>query len=336
MKYEVLSSAPLIIRDFLVYSETIKNKSVNSVEEYFFDLRTFFRYLKLSRNMVPENTDFEEIDISDVDLDLVKTVTLNDLYSFLVYLKNVRKNNAKSRARKCSTLRIYFKYLTTNRGLLETDPTALMESPKFQSEIPKYLTLEESRELLNSIDGKHYERDYCIITLFLNCGLRLSELCNINLSDIKGTNLKITGKGNKQRIVHLNNACINALENYIKKRPTEGVKSEYKDALFLSQQLKRISNKTVQHIVYTFLDKSGLGGKGYSVHKLRHTAATLMYQHANVDVRVLQDILGHVNLNTTQIYTHTSSQQIDSAIDHNPLANEKLTNKNTNKENTDK
>ena len=324
MKPEELYSVPEIIRDFLIYSETIKNKSALTVNEQYSDLRTFFRFLLKSRNLVDKEIEFTKIDITQVDENLVKTVTLNDLYLFLIFLKNERNNTAKSRARKASTLRTYFKYLTNNKGILKTDPSVLMESPKVQTEIPKYLSLEESKNLLSSVDGKNYYRDFCILTLFLNCGLRLSELCNINLSDIKNSNLTVTGKGNKQRVVHLNSACIESIENYLKIRPVEGLKYEHKDALFISQQLKRISNKTVQHIVYTFLNKSGLGGQGYSVHKLRHTAATLMYRYGNVDVIVLKEVLGHENLNTTQIYTHISDNQIKNAIDSNPLSEIKI------------
>ena len=321
MKPEELYALPEIIRDYLVYSETIKNKSALSVKEQFLDLRTFFRFLLKIRGLVQNDIEFTKITINCVDENLVKTVTLNDLYMFLVFCKNELNNSPKTRARKCSTLRTYFKYLTNNKGILKNDPSALMESPKTQVEMPKYLSLDESKELLAAVDGKNYERDYCILTLFLNCGLRLSELCNINLSDIKADNLTVTGKGNKQRVVHLNSACLKAIEDYIKVRPVEGLKIDHKDALFISQQLRRISNKTVQHIVYTFLNKSGLGGQGYSVHKLRHTAATLMYRHGNVDVRILKEVLGHENLNTTQIYTHVSDKQIKNAIDSNPLSN---------------
>ncbi len=320
MKPEELYLLPEIIRDFLVYSETIKNKSALTVQEQFLDLRTFFRFLLKIRGLVPAETEFTKITINSIDEELVKSVTLNDLYMFIVFCKNELNNSPKTRARKCSTLKTYFKYLTNNKGILKNDPSALLETPKTQNEMPKYLSLDESKMLLESVDGKHYERDYCILTLFLNCGLRLSELCNINFSDIREDNLVVTGKGNKQRVVHLNSACLKAIENYKKVRPVEGVRTEYKDALFISQQLRRISNKTVQHIVYTFLDKSGLGGQGFSTHKLRHTAATLMYRHGNVDVRVLKEVLGHENLNTTQIYTHVSDKQIKSAIDNNPLS----------------
>lgn len=322
MQHEILAEIPQIIRDFLIYSETIKNKSENSINEYYYDLRTFFRFIKLSRNLINSTTPFREIDISDIDLELVKSITLQDLYSFLVFCKNNLKNSASTRARKCSTLRVYFKYLTMNAGLLNTNSAELLESPKTGTPLPKFLTLDDSIRLLNSIDGNNKERDFCIITLFLNCGMRLSELCGINLTDISSDgHLRVIGKGNKERILFLNAACVEAIDNYKKVRPVDDIPSEYKNALFISRNKRRISNKTVQHIVYTYLAKAGLDGRGLSVHKLRHTAATLMYQKGHVDVRVLKEILGHVNLNTTQIYTHISDENIENAIKSGPLAN---------------
>lgn len=324
MKHEILLSAPPIIRDFLTYNETIKGKSSRSVDEYFLDLQTFFRYLLLIRGKVDKKTEFDEIDISSVDIDLIKTVTISDLYSFIVYCKDERGNNAATRARKTSTLRIFFKYLTSQIHLLDTNPAEMLDSPKVKQSLPKHLTLEDSLELLSVVDGPNKERDYCILTLFLNCGMRLSELCGLNLSDIRsdGT-MRLLGKGNKERIVYLNDACQNAIKEYIAVRKNDDIVYNDRNALFISRNRKRISNKTVQHIVKTYLDKAGLGGQGYSTHKLRHTAATLMYQHGDVDIRVLKDILGHSNLGTTQIYTHISDTQIKNAIDSNPLANVK-------------
>lgn len=321
LKHEILLSAPEVIKSFLIYSETIKNKSENSVNEYYTDLRTFFRYIKLMRGQVDPKTPFKEIDISDVNIDLVKTVTLQDLYAFLVFCKNELNNNPTTRARKCSVLKIYFRYLTLNTHQLNTNPAELLEAPKATSSLPKYLSLEDSIQLLDSVDGNNKERDFCILTLFLNCGLRLSELCGINLSDISGDGrLRVLGKGRKERIIFLNSACTDAIDSYLKVRPNEGVTAEHKNALFISRNKRRISNKTVQHIVYTFLDKAGLGGMGISPHKLRHTAATLMYQEGHVDIRALKEVLGHANLNTTQIYTHLSNQHIKEAIEANPLA----------------
>lgn len=324
MKLEILQSCPIVIRDFLTYNETIKGKSSGSVEGYYLDLRSFFRYLLIIRGIADKKTDFEEIDISPVDLELIKTVTISDLYAFLVFCKEERNNNTATRARKTSTLRLFFKYLSSQTHQIENNPAEMLEAPKVKQALPKHLTLEDSLELLNSVDGANKERDYCILTLFLNCGLRLAELCSLNLSSIssEGT-MTIVGKGNKERMVYLNDACLSAITEYLKVRPNEGVPATEKNALFISRNKKRISPKTVQHIVKTYLEKSGLGSMGFSTHKLRHTAATLMYQHGDVDIRVLKDILGHANLGTTQIYTHVSNKQIKHAVDQNPLANVK-------------
>ncbi len=321
MKLEVLQVCPPVIRDFLTYNETIKGKSSRSVEGYYLDLQTFFRYILLVRGKAPKDTEFEKISIASVDISLIKTITITDLYAFMVYCKDERQNGPASRARKTSTLRIFFKYLSVQTHQLEHNPAELLDSPKVKQALPKHLTLEDSLELLNSVDGTYKERDYCILTLFLNCGLRLAELCALNLSSISGDNtLTVIGKGNKERMVYLNSACIDAINRYLPTRPNEGVNVNDKNALFISRNKRRISPKTVQHIVKTYLEKSGLGDMGYSAHKLRHTAATLMYQHGNVDIRVLKDILGHSNLGTTQIYTHVSDKQIKNAVDANPLS----------------
>ena len=321
MKYEILMSAPPVLRDFLTYNETIKGKSSRSVNEYFLDLQTFFRYLLLIRGKVDSKTDFNKISIESVDTELLKTVTISDLYSFIVYCKEERNNNAATRARKTSTLRIFFTYLTSQTHQLEVNPAQMLDSPKVKQALPKHLSLEDSLELLSSVDGANKERDLCILTLFLNCGMRLSELCGLNVTDIRsdGT-MRLLGKGNKERIIYLNSACEEAIREYLKVRPNDGVVYTDRNALFISRNKRRISNKTVQHIVKTYLEKAGLGGQGFSTHKLRHTAATLMYQHGNVDIRVLKDILGHANLGTTQIYTHVSNEQVKQAIDSNPLA----------------
>ncbi len=329
MKHEILLSAPTVIKNFLMYNETVKGKSSKSIDEYFLDLQTFFRYLLLSRGLVSSVIEFDKIDISKIDTDLLKTVTLSDLYAFIVYCKNERGNNAATRARKVSTLRIFFKYLTVQEHILDVNPAEMLESPKIKQSLPKHLSLDDSLKLLNSVIGGNSERDYCILTLFLNCGMRLSELVSLNLTDIKADgSLVITGKGNKERLVYLNSACLNAINDYLKVRPTENINFNDRNALFISRNKRRISNKTVQHIVKTYLEKAGLGDMGYSTHKLRHTAATLMYQLGDVDIRVLKEILGHANLGTTQIYTHVANKQIQSAINANPLANIKNSHKN--------
>ena len=324
MKLEILNSCPAFLRDFLTYNETIKGKSSRSVEGYYIDLRTFFRYLLLVRGIAPKDVEFNKIDINAADIELVRSVTISDLYAFMVYCKEELKNNTATRARKTSTLRIFFKYMSVQTHQIPTNPAELLESPKVKQSLPKHLTLENSLELLNSVDGANERRDYCILTLFLNCGLRLSELCGLNLSDISGDGIMtVTGKGNKERAVYLNDSCKAAIKAYLAVRPNEGIVITDRNALFISRNHRRISPKTVQHIVKTYLKKAGLDGMGFSTHKLRHTAATLMYQHGKVDIRVLKDILGHANLGTTQIYTHVSDAQIKRAVDANPLSNVK-------------
>ncbi len=324
MKLEILQECPSFLRDFLTYNETIKGKSSRSVEGYYIDLRTFFRYMLLIRGKVDKKAEFNKIDISATDIELVKSVTISDLYAFMVFCKEELGNNTTTRARKTSTLRIFFKYMSVQTHQLESNPAELLDSPKVKQSLPKHLTLENSLELLNSVDGNNQKRDYCILTLFLNCGLRLAELCSLNLSDISddGT-MTVTGKGNKERMVYLNEASLSALKEYLAVRPRDGLPVTEKNALFISRNHRRISPKTVQHIVKTYLAKAGLSNMGFSTHKLRHTAATLMYQHGNVDIRVLKDILGHSNLGTTQIYTHVSDKQIKNAVDANPLSNVK-------------
>ena len=313
---EIRSTAP-IIRDFLNYMLVVKGKSQLTVDEYYKDLRTFFRYIKMIRFSL-HNTPFEEISIIDVDLQLIASVTLSDAFEFMNYCIDERENLAATRARKSCTLRMFYKYLTNKVHMIPVNPLEELDTPKIGKSLPKYLTLEEAVRLLQSVDGAYRERDYCILTLFLNCGMRLSELCNINIQDIRDDNtLHLVGKGNKERIVYLNNACVSAINVYLRVRPVDGIKD--KNALFLSRMKKRISHRMVEELVYKYLEKAGLGGRGLSVHKLRHTAATLMYQHGQVDVRVLKDILGHENLGTTEIYTHLSNQQLEMAANANPL-----------------
>lgn len=320
MAVNFADEAPDIIKEYLFYMQTIKGRSEKTVDEYYLDLRTFFRFLKKKRKFT--TAPFEEITIDDINLDTVKSVTLMDAYEFMNYLSRERQNNANSRSRKCSALKQFFNYLTVKKHYLESDPMRELEVPKQKKSLPKYLTLEQSIELLNAVDGKFKERDYCILTLFLNCGLRLAELVSLNMSSIRSDNtMVVTGKGNKERLVYLNDACISALNEWRKVRPNDSLKD--RDALFISSHHKRLSRESVQKMVQKYLEKIGLDAQGYSCHKLRHTAATLMYQHGEVDIRVLKDILGHENLGTTQIYTHISSEQLKKASDMNPLSNVK-------------
>ena len=318
--------APEIIRSFLSYKLNIQNRSPLTVSEYWLDLRAFFRFIILSRGDTEEK-DFEKVDVSGIDLAYVESVSTADIYDYLLWLAE-RGVKAVSRARKLSAVRAFFKYHTAKSHLIKTDPSEHIDSPSVKRKLPKYLSFEEAVELLDSVDmaDPNGERDYCILTLFLNCGMRLSELVGINLSDISHdyTKLTVTGKGSKQRTIYLNDACRDALRAYINVRARNATQHgntiKDKNALFLSNRNTRISNKTIQWTVNKYLEKSGLGGKGYSVHKLRHTAATLMYDKGGVDVRVLKEILGHEQLNTTQIYTHVSDRQIEQAMDKNPLA----------------
>ncbi len=312
---------PPFVAEFLNYNSVIKNRSDLTVIEYGNDLQTFFRFLKVIRGLVNRETPFEEITVKDISIEMISTVSLNDAYMFLVYCKDNRDNNERTRARKATTLRMFYKYLTVQKKLLDENPLQELDSPKIKKTLPKYLTLEESLQLLNAVDGKYKERDYCILTMFLNCGLRLSELVSLDLTDIRSNNtLVVTGKGNKERTIYLNDACIDAIKAYLPFRKVDGVKDSDRNALFISHQKTRISPKTVQYIVKSNLEKAGLAGRELSTHKLRHTAATLMYQYGNVDVLAIKEILGHESLSTTQIYTHIMDEQLQKAAQANPLS----------------
>ena len=307
------TEAPPILRDFLSYHETIKAHSRKTVDEYFLDLRNFFRYLKQTRDPSLRGLELNEISILDVDLDFVSSVTLTDIYGYMTYLSRERvlhQNsdasgyglNAASRARKIATIRSFYKYLTNKVHLIKENPVKDLDSPKLKKTLPKYLTLEESVQLLSSVDGQNRERDYCILTLFLNCGLRISELCALNTTDIQDDALRVLGKGNKVRIVYLNDACKEALSGYL-------------------------SRSTVHALVKKHLSEAGLDSTQYSAHKLRHTAATLMLQNG-VDVKAVQEVLGHEHLNTTEIYTHIDNEALRVAAKANPLSRVKPPKKN--------
>ena len=328
MAYSVpLNTLPPLVREFASYKSAIQNASEKTISEYLLDLRTFFRFLLArDKNISTDSAEFELIDIRGVDLEYIRNITTEDIYEFLLYTDNIRGNMAAAKSRKLSAIKGFFKYLSTKRMMIEDNPAADIESPKKKQALPKYLSLDESLDLLNAVkndtESKTTVRDFAIITLFLNCGMRLSELVGINLEDVdsKLRSLTVTGKGNKQRIVYLNGACQQALSDHLEERLGEHHKKCMSHALFLSSREQRISVKTVQWMVYKYLDMAGLESKHYSVHKLRHTAATLMYQTGDVDVRVLKDILGHEQLNTTQIYTHVSNRNMEEAMQKNPLA----------------
>jgi site-specific recombinase XerD len=309
---------PPFVFEYLNYNSVVRNRSNLTLEEYANDLYMFLKFLKQYRGLVPAYLPFDKIEVKDLTIETVASVTLDDAYAFLVYCKDKKGNGEKARARKATTLRMFYKYLTVQKRLLKENPLQELDSPKIKKTLPKYLTLEESLKLLQSVEGRYKERDYCILTLFLNCGLRLSELVSLNLSDIRNNNtMVVTGKGDKERTIYLNDACIDAINAYL---PYRDADAKDKNALFISREKNRISKTTVQNIVKNTLENAGLGGRDLSTHKLRHTAATLMYQHGNVDILAIKEMLGHDNLNTTQIYTHIMDEQLQKAAAANPLS----------------
>lgn len=316
---------PEYINSFLDYSAVVLNKSPNSVKEYNYDLNMFLKYMKTNFKLTKEN-DFSKINIKDFDIQTLKKITTNDINSFLSYLALNQGSKPATRARKISTIRIFFAYLFDQK-LIDDNPAIGIKTPKQEKRMPKYLSLDDSKKLLNVTadeNDENKERDYAIITLFLNCGLRLSELVGINISniDFSENRLTVIGKGNKERTIYLNESCIKAIQDYMSVRPKEGVKIDSKGsnkALFLSKRKERISNRMVQYIVERELMKAGLDTSKYSTHKLRHTAATLMYQYGHVDIRALQELLGHESIATTEIYTHVSNEQVRNAVESNPL-----------------
>lgn len=329
MRYDIAVSdnytiIPERLAEFLNYLSIIRGKSNNTVDGYRIDLTMLFRFLKLYKGLCPRNIEFEDISINEIDDNFIRGIKLSDLYAFLSFLEKQRNNSAYARARKVASIKSFFKYLNTKTRILDENPASDLETPKINKRNPVYLTLEESKGLLNSIDKnhKHYKRNLCIITLFLNCGLRLSELCSINISRIKGDTLTIVGKGNKERTVYLNKTCLKVISEYMEERSLIDIPVEYKDALFISERKSRINKRTVEIIVKKYIEMAGLDKSKYTPHKLRHTAATLMYKHGNVDIRSLQKILGHENISTTQIYTHVDDERLREAVSSNPLNEE--------------
>lgn len=323
---------PIIVRDFLSYHETIKGQSKRTISEYHLDLRMFLRFMKLVKNEMPYTTDLETIPIKDIDADFIKTITVTDIYDFLSYLANDREINpdsatheygisATSRARKLSAIKSFYKYLTTRTKQLDVNPVQDMEYPKIRKSLPKYLTLEESRALLKSVDGPNKKRDFAILMIFLNCGIRRSELVGLNLTDIYEDRLRVIGKGNKERIVYMGSSCKAAIDDYMTER-SQMVLSDNR-ALFGSRDHNRISISAVHRLVKKHVLAAGMDTTKLSAHKLRHTAATLMLQNG-VDVKTVQEVLGHENLNTTQIYTHIENTELKIAAEANPLSKLKI------------
>jgi len=322
------TDTPEVLKIYLSYMSGILNRSDKTIHGYYMDLRTFFRYMKVKRGRVCADVPFEEIEIDDVDVELLKSVTLADLYEYIMFLGTERPANYQSdntrygnspttRARKVSSLRTYFKYLVEKAKILSENPAATLEVPKISKKLPKYLTIEDCVKLLYSVDGPYKERDYCILVLFLNCGLRESELVGLDLGDYRDNSIRVTGKGDKQRVIYMNEASVAAIEAYLPYR-IHAKKPKDANAMFISREGNRISTQTIQYLVKKYLKIAGLSQKDFSVHKLRHTAATLMYQNG-VDIRTLQEFLGHEQVNTTMIYTHLANESIRSATQANPL-----------------
>ena len=327
LKFDFLekSKQPKRVIEFLNYLENVKGKSINTIKGYSVDLGLFFKFLKVYKGLENniELEKIEEVEIFDLGDNFIKDISLSDIYAFLAFLEKVRNNSAYARARKVATLKSFFKFLNSKIKLIDENPTVELESPKINKRHPVYLTLDQSITVLNSMDkeNKNYYRDYCILTLFLNCGMRLSELCNIEIEKIKGDTLTIIGKGNKERTVYLNDASIAAIENYLKNRNDLKATEEAKKYLFLSNKYRPINKRSVEILVKKHIENAGFKDQKYTPHKLRHTAATLMYKYGNVDIRSLQNILGHENISTTQIYTHVDDETLREAVKTNPLAN---------------
>lgn len=318
---------PDLVNEFIDDLSVSKDRSESTLNEYISDIRLFLRYMVSRDNGLDSPDELpDDYDLSYLDADFFNGVTLKDVNNFLTYCKNIRLVAANGRMRKASALRGLFKYLSVKMHYIENNPLEMLEVASSKKALPRYLTLEQSVELLDAVSGENKARDYCILTLFLNCGLRLAELTALNIADINFSNksMIVTGKGNKERMIYLNDSCISALEEYLKVRQHDGlVNEDARKALFLSRLNKRIGRQSVQLMVYKYLKKIGLDGQHYSVHKLRHTAATLMYRHGDVDVLTLKEVLGHENLSTTEIYTHIENQQIRDAISNNPLSKKK-------------
>ncbi len=318
------SDAPQVLREFLSYHETIKGQSQRTISEYYLDLRMFLRFMKLIRNEMPYTTDLETISIKDIDLEFIKTITITDIFDFLSYLANDRQNDydesgigAAARARKLSAIKSFYKYLTVRTKQLTDNPVKEIEYPKIRKSLPKYLTLEESRRLLSSVEGVNAKRDYAILMLFLNCGIRRSELVGLNLSDVYEDRIRITGKGNKERIVYFGSACKQAIDNYLVERNKKVLTDNR--ALFGSRDNNRMSVTAVHRLVKKHMLAAGLDPNQFSAHKLRHTAATLMISNG-VDIKTVQEVLGHEHLNTTEIYTHIENTELKIAAEAHPLA----------------
>ena len=313
------NSNPEFLNNYLVHMKIVKLLAERTIEEYYTDIRLFLRFVYENSHNTGKAP--EEIDIRDMTESELRKISVSDIYNFIFYTSDERRNKDRARYRKISSLRSFFKYLEKVAHIIEDNPTKDLDVPVPKASLPKFLSLNESLRLLETADSADSKRDYCIITLFLNCGMRLSELVGINIKDIDfyENRLKVLGKRSKERMVYLNAACVDALNKYLvirKKNP----KAADEPALFISNQNRRISKRRVQQIVEDTLTKAGLDGKGITTHKLRHTAATLMYQYGDADVLTLKELLGHASISTTEIYTHLNDENVRNAIESNPLS----------------
>ena len=321
-KHKPFDDASQDIVDYVRYLEVIAGKSANTAFSYYCDLRTFSRFMKRRKGLVEADLEMKEINPKGLDTAFWASVTKEDIYEYLYFLNRECGNKKSSTARRLASLHGFYDYLVNQVNRISQDPTAAIKPPKQDKVLPKYLTAEQSKDLLETIQyqGDFPERDYCMVVLFLNCGMRLSELVGMDLEDIdlEQRQIRLFGKGHKERMVYLNDACIEALQLYLQKRNTlEGLNPKEK-AVFVTRRRKdRISNRRVEQLVTGAMKAAGL--KGFSTHKLRHTAATLMYQTGNVDILTLKQLLGHSNVGTTQIYTHLQEFQVRAAIEQNPL-----------------
>lgn len=322
------TDCPQVLRDFLTYHENIKGQSPKTISEYYLDLRMFLRFMKLMRNDMPIRTNLEDIHINDIDLEFIRQITTSDIFDFLSYLANDRAPNPDSpvpeygispasRARKLSAIKSFYKYLTVRTKQLAENPVADLEYPKLRKSLPKYLTLEQSAALLQAVSGPNEKRDYAILMLFLNCGIRRSELVGLNLTDVYDDRIRVVGKGNKERFVYFGSACKKAIDAYLPERNKKQLSDNR--ALFGSRDNNRISVSAVHRMIKKYLLAAGLDSNNFSAHKLRHTAATMMLS-GGVDIKTVQEVLGHENLNTTQIYTHIENTELKIAAEANPLS----------------
>lgn len=323
---QTYQDCPQVLREFLSYHETIKGQSKRTVSEYYLDIRMFLRFVKLMRNELPVNTPLEDVPIKDVDLDFVRSISSTEVFDFLSFLANDRVPEGShddpgigsaARARKLSAIKSFYNYLSVSTKQIKENPVKDIEFPKIRRSLPKYLTLEESTTLLKSVSGPNQKRDFAILMLFLNCGIRRSELVGLNLTDVYDDRIRVVGKGNKERIVYMGASCRKAIDEYLVER-NKIVLSDNR-ALFGSRDKNRISVTAVHRLVKKHLLEAGMDSTQFSAHKLRHTAATLMLSNG-VDLKTLQEVLGHENLNTTQIYTHVESTELKIAAEANPLS----------------